>query len=300
MPREFDEFTITDEVIDRFQGTPDQRLKVIMEAVVRHTHALVKETRLTEAEWNFAIEFLTRTGQICTDRRQEFILLSDTLGVSMLVDSINNAVPQGATPSTVLGPFFLQDAPRAENGSVIDSGDMHGGEPLYAEATFTDLDGNPIVGARVDVWHSDEDGNYDIQYGPQAPLNRRARFLTGDDGRVTFWTTLPAAYPIPYDGPVGQMLAATDRHPWRPAHLHYRIDAPGFQRLTTHIFVNGDKYLESDAVFGVKASLVHDFPLQPAGRAPDGRVMQEPFRHLTWNFKLPRLNELASPVPAAG
>jgi hydroxyquinol 1,2-dioxygenase len=294
MPKEFDQFTITDEVIDRFKNTPNPRLKAIMEAVVRHAHALVKETQVTEEEWNFAIDFLTRTGQICNDRRQEFILLSDTLGISMLVDSINNAVPAGATESTVLGPFFVQDAPLVENGSVIDLADAHSGQPLYAEATFMDLNGRPIEGATVEVWHSDQDGNYDIQYGPDAALNRRARFVTGKDGRVTFWTSLPAAYPIPYDGPVGQMLAATNRHPWRPAHLHYRVDAPGCKRLTTHIFVNGDQYLESDAVFGVKKSLVDDFPERPAGIAPDGRVMTEPYRHLKWSFKLPRIQQFAS------
>jgi hydroxyquinol 1,2-dioxygenase len=294
MPREFDQFTITAEVIDRFKSTPNPRLKQVMEAVVRHAHALVIETQLTEEEWRFAIDFLTRTGQMCSDRRQEFILLSDTLGISMLVDAINNGVPAGATQSTVLGPFFVQDAPSAKNGSVIDLGDDHSGQPLYAEATFTDLEGNPIENAKVDVWHSDEDGNYDIQYHPAVPLTRRARFLTGNDGRVTFWTSLPAAYPIPYDGPVGQMLAATKRHPWRPAHLHYMVDAPGFKHLTTHIFVNGDQYLESDAVFGVKKSLVDDFPERHAGTAPDGRVMDRPYRHLVWHFKLPRLDQMAS------
>ena len=293
MPREFDQFTITAEVIDRFKNTPDPRLKQLMEAVVRHAHALVKETQLTEAEWSFAIDFLTRTGQMCTDRRQEFILLSDTLGISMLVDAINNGVPPGATESTVLGPFFVQEAPLAKNGSVIDLDDDHSGQPLYAEATFTDLEGKSIENAKVDVWHSDEDGNYDIQYGPAAPLTRRARFFTGKDGRVTFWTSLPAAYPIPHDGPVGQMLTAAKRHPWRPAHLHFMVEAPGFKHLTTHIFVNGDEYLESDAVFGVKKSLVDDFPERPAGTAPDGRAMDRPYRHLVWHFKLPRLDQVA-------
>jgi hydroxyquinol 1,2-dioxygenase len=299
MPREFDQFTITDEVIDRFKNTPNPRLKQLMEAVVRHAHALVKETQLTETEWSFAIDFLTRTGQTCSDRRQEFILLSDTLGISMLVDAINNAVPAGATQSTVLGPFFVQDAPVAQNNSRIDLDDDHGGQPLYAEATFTDLQGNPIESAKVDVWHSDEQGNYDIQYGPDASLTRRARFVTGKDGRVTFWTSLPAAYPIPYDGPVGQMLAAANRHPWRPAHLHYMVDAPGFKHLTTHIFVNGDQYLESDAVFGVKKSLVDDFPERPAGTAPDGSIVDRPYRHLVWHFKLPRLDQMLPGASAA-
>jgi hydroxyquinol 1,2-dioxygenase len=212
----------------------------------------------------------------------------------MLVDAINNCVPAGATQSTVLGPFFVRDAPSATNGSVIDLGDAHSGQPLYVESTFTDLEGNPIENAKVDVWHSDQDGNYDIQYGPDVQLTRRARFSTGKDGRVAFWTSLPAAYPIPHDGPVGQMLAAARRHPWRPAHLHFMVDAPGFKHLTTHVFVKGDQYLESDAVFGVKKSLVDDFPEHPAGTAPDGRLTDRSYRHLVWHFKLPRLEMLRS------
>lgn len=283
--RELDENSITDEVLRRFEGCENPRLKQLLDGLVRHLHDFVREQAVTEAEWVYAIEFLTRTGQMCDDKRQEFILLSDTLGVSTLVDAINNRPAPGATQSTVLGPFFVEDAPAAEQGADIDPGGLGGGEPLFVDVTITDPAGKPVGGATVDVWHSDTEGFYDVQREGGA-LARRARFVSDPEGRLRFRSTTPAAYPIPYDGPVGDMLKATNRHPWRPAHVHFMISAPGFRRLVTHVFVDGDPYLDSDAVFGVKESLIDAFPRQPAGAAPDGTPAPEPYRLLRYRFGL--------------
>ena len=283
--RELDEHNITDEVLRRFEGCSDARLKQVMTSLVCHLHDFVREVRLTEAEWNYAINFLTRAGQISDDRRQEMILLSDTLGVSTLVDSVNNPPAPGATQSTVLGPFFVDAAPEAESGADIDPGEAGGGEPLFVDARVVDPSGAPVAGAVVDVWHSDAEGLYDVQR-PEGELARRARFTTDAEGRLRFRTTMPASYPIPDDGPVGDMLKATGRHPWRPAHVHFMITAPGFRRLVTHVFVDGDTYLDSDAVFGVKESLIDAYPVRPAGTAPDGTPMARPFHVLTYNFGL--------------
>ena len=283
--RELDQRTITDETTQRFDNCADSRLKQVMTALVRHLHNFVREVELTEDEWAFAIDFLTRTGQMCNDTRQEFILLSDTLGVSTLVDGLNNRMPPGATRSTVLGPFFVEAAPEAESGSDIDGGSGRG-EPLYAEAFVGDTEGRPVAGATVDVWHSDDEGYYDVQRGDGKTLARRARFITDADGRIHFWSTLPASYPVPHDGPVGEMLKATGRHPWRPAHVHFMIRASGYHRLITHIFVAGDQYLDSDAVFGVKESLVKEYESRRPGIAPDGKVMDRPYRTLFYRFGL--------------
>jgi hydroxyquinol 1,2-dioxygenase len=290
-PVELDEQSITPHVIQTFAGCTDARLKQIMTVVVTKAHEAVRELDLTTAEWEFAIDFLTRVGQISDSRRQEMILLSDTLGISTLVDAINNRAPAGSTQSTVLGPFHVDNAPAGTLGENIDTGDK-GGEPTYVDVRIRDLDGKPIVGAKVDVWHSDEDGFYDVQYGPEAGLTRRAKFTADAEGHVWFWSSLPSKYPIPDDGPVGQMLSAVGRHPWRPAHLHFWITAPGYKPLVTHIFVEESDYLDSDAVFGVKASLVDDFPTQPAGTAPDGTKIPTPYRLLNWDFRLPRLDQL--------
>ncbi len=283
--RELDDQSITQEVLRRFEGCPNPRLKQLLNGLVRHIHDFVREEAVTEAEWVYAIEFLTRTGKISDQSRQEFILLSDTLGVSTLVDAINNRPAPGATQSTVLGPFFVEDAPLAEQGADIDPGGKGGGAPLFVDVNVTDPSGKPVAGATVDVWHSDTEGFYDVQR-EGGELERRARFVTDEAGRLRFRTTTPAAYPIPYDGPVGDMLKATDRHPWRPAHVHFMIVAPGFRRLITHVFVDGDQYLDSDAVFGVKESLIDAFPFQPAGVAPDGTQQPQPYRLLRYRFGL--------------
>jgi hydroxyquinol 1,2-dioxygenase len=282
--RDFDENNITAAVIDRFKNTPDPRLKEIITSLVQHLHDFVRDVEPTEAEWWKAIEYLTRTGQLCTDRRQEFILLSDTLGVSMLVDAINHRFAEGATETTVLGPFYIQNPPEASFGA-----DIHGaakGEPLYIDGSILSQDGKPVANAIVDVWHSDAEGFYDVQKTELDEPTLRARFHSDAQGRFRFWTILPRYYPIPNDGTVGEMLQATARHPYRPAHVHFKIIADGHETLVTHLFVDGDQYLDSDAVFAVKNSLIRNFTHQAPGIAPDGRKMETPWRKLHSDFVL--------------
>lgn len=276
-----DERTITDVVLRRLEGASSPRARQVSEALVRHLHAFVREIEPTMEEWAAGIDFLTRTGHMCTPTRQEFILLSDTLGVSMLVDAINHQAP-GVTESTVLGPFYVDDPPVAELGADISGG--CGGERLYVDGTVGGPDGTPIAGATLDTWHSDTEGYYDVQHGGETYM--RARFTTDEEGRFRFWSIVPSSYPIPHDGPVGEMLEAQGRHPYRPAHVHFLVDAPGYERLVTHLFVAGDKYLRSDAVFAVKESLVCELDRRPAGTAPDGTTLSEPFAHLTYDFVL--------------
>ena len=231
------------------------RVREVMASLVKHLHAFAKEANLTQEEWEYTVHFLTRTGQICTEERQEFILLSDTLGLSMLVDAISNRKPQGATESTVLGPFYVANAPVREMGSNISLDGK--GESCLFTGRILDLALNPIEGACVDVWSDNADGFYDVQQPDIQPKwNNRGRFFTGADGVYSFRGIKPVSYPIPDDGPVGQMLAHLGRHPYRPAHMHYMITAPGFAKLVTHTFVGGDPYLTSDAVFGVKKTLI--------------------------------------------
>lgn len=283
--RNFNENTITDAVLERIQNAADPRIKQVSEALVRHLHAFVREVRPTQTEWEQGIDFLTRTGQMCDDKRQEFILLSDTLGVSMLVDAINHPLPDGATETTVLGPFFVQAAPEKELGEDI-SGGMKG-DPLIVTGTVATPDGRPIPGATIDVWHSDNDGYYDVQQLDDiGHLAMRARFFADENGAFSFWSIKPAAYPVPHDGPVGQMLEAQGRHPWRPAHVHFMIAAPGYETLVTHVFEAGDKYLDSDVVFGVKDSLIRDYKPRDPGLAPDGWQMNVPYYYLNYDFGL--------------
>lgn len=281
--RNFDEFTITDAVLQRMAGAERSRTRGISEALVRHLHAFVREIEPTQSEWEAAIDFLTRTGQMCSDKRQEFVLLSDTLGVSMLVDAINHRLPGHATETTVLGPFYVEAAPEQVSGADI-SGGMPG-EPMLMTGSVADGQGKPIAGATVDVWHSDDDGYYDVQRAADV-LAMRGRFHTDHAGRFSFWSIKPAAYPVPHDGPVGEMLAAQGRHPWRPAHVHFRISAPGCEQLVTHLFVAGDQYLDSDVVFGVKDSLVRELEHLPAGIAVDGRTIDGPYCRLDYDFSL--------------
>jgi protocatechuate 3,4-dioxygenase beta subunit len=257
-PRPTTEDDITNEVLRRFDATQDPRLKQIMQSLVKHVHAFLKDVQLTEAEWWKGIEFLTKTGQMCSDVRQEFILLSDTLGVSMVTDLISNRKPVGATESTVFGPFHRDGAPHKEYGADIVSADRHGAT-TYISGRVLDLKGSPIEGAELDVWQAAADGLYDVQDTSLKDMNMRGKFTTGKDGRFLVKTTRPVAYQIPSDGPVGQMLKATNRHPWRPAHVHFVVSAPGYAPVTTHIFDSIDKYLDEDAVFGVKNSLIAEF-----------------------------------------
>lgn len=234
------------------------RLAQVMAGLVTHLHAFAKDVHLTQEEWEYAIGFLTRTGQICSGERQEFILLSDVLGFSMLVDAINNRRPAGATENTVFGPFHVDNAPELPMGSNISLDGK--GESCWFEGMVIDLHGNPIAGARVDVWSDNADGFYDVQQPDIQPKwNNRGVFITGPDGRYAFQGIKPVSYPIPDDGPVGQMLGHLGRHPYRPAHMHYLVTANGFEKLVTHTFVGDDFYLSSDAVFGVKKTLIAPF-----------------------------------------
>ena len=254
----FTEANSTETVNGRMSPDTDARLQKVMSSLVRHLHDFAKEVQLTQDEWERAVDFLTRTGQICSAERQEFILLSDVLGLSMLVDAINNRRPEGATQNTVFGPFHVPDAPIREMGANISLDGK--GESCLFEGRVLDLDGQPVEGACVDVWSDNADGFYDVQQPDIQPRwNNRGRFITGADGAYSFRGIKPVSYPIPDDGPVGQMLGHMGRHPYRPAHMHYLVTAPGFQKLVTHTFVGGDAYLTSDAVFGVKDTLVAPF-----------------------------------------
>lgn len=248
----------------RMGETTAPRLAEVMACLVKHLHAFAKECQLRQSEWEQGIDFLTRTGQICSQERQEFILLSDVLGFSMLVDAINNRRPDGATENTVFGPFHVADAPIRQMGENISLDGK--GESCLFSGRVVDLQGNPIAGACVDVWSDNADGYYDVQQPDIQPKwNNRGRFITGADGRYSFRGIRPVSYPIPDDGPVGQMLEQLGRHPYRPAHMHYLVTAEGYEKLVTHTFVGGDGYLDSDAVFGVKSSLIAPYEAVEGG-----------------------------------
>ena len=254
----FTEERSVEAVNERMGPEVSPRLRQVMTSLVSHLHAFAKEVQLTQEEWEYGIAFLTKTGQICSNERQEFILLSDTLGLSMLVDAINNRRPPGATENTVLGPFHVAGAPLREMGENI-SLDGKGEGCLY-EGRVIDVNGEPIAGAQVDVWSDNDEGFYDVQQLDIQPRwNNRGRFVTGADGAYRFIGIKPVSYPIPDDGPVGQMLNHLGRHPYRPAHMHYIVSAPHYQKLVTHIFVGNDVYIESDTVFGVKKTLIGPF-----------------------------------------
>ncbi|MER2133292.1 MAG: dioxygenase [Arthrobacter sp.] len=263
---------LVDLVVRSFENCQDERLKFLLQALVKHVHAYLREVRLTEAEWERAIEFLTKAGHITDDRRQEFILLSDVLGISMQTIAINNEAYANATEATVFGPFFVENSPEVPVGGDIAFGAA--GQACWVEGTVTGTDGAPIPGARIEVWEADEDGFYDVQYGDDRTA-ARAHLFADADGMYSFWAITPTPYPIPHDGPVGQMLEATGRSPMRASHLHFMVTAPERRRLVTHIFVRGDEIGWADSVFGVKESLIKDFEVQAAGTpTPDGRSVQ--------------------------
>ena len=261
---------LIERVLASFAQTQDPRLKTVMESLARHLHAFIRDVRLTEDEWNAAIEFLTAVGHITDDRRQEFVLLSDVLGASMQTIAVNNEAYENATEGTVFGPFFVEDAPEIPIGGDIAGGAS--GQPCWVEGTVTDTSGQPVPGARIEVWEADDDGFYDVQY-TDGRVAGRAHLQADDEGRYSFWALTPTPYPIPHDGPVGQLLERVGRSPVRAAHLHFMVTAPQLRTLVTHIFVTGDPQLEiGDSVFGVKDSLIKDFVEQPAGTpGPDGR-----------------------------
>jgi catechol 1,2-dioxygenase len=284
--RDFNENTATAAVIERMAGAKDARFKEIMTSVVTHLHAAIREVEPTLDEWMAAIQFLTATGHKSDDKRQEFILLSDTLGVSMLVDAINNRKPSGATESTVLGPFHVAGAPERKMGDSISLDGK--GDPAFVSGRVVDQEGKPIEGALLDVWQTSSDGFYDIQDPNQPEMNLRGLFKTGKDGRFWFRTVKPSSYPIPTDGPVGKMLLAMGRHPMRPAHIHFIVGAAGFEPVTTHIFVEGDEYLDSDAVFGVKDSLIEPFAKTDDATEAKRLGLPNPFYKAEHTFALVR------------
>jgi hydroxyquinol 1,2-dioxygenase len=249
---------LVQEVVDRFAATPDPRLREILTSLVRHLHGFIRETRLTEREWMQGIEFLTAVGHTCDDKRQEFILLSDVLGASMQVVALQSERPAGCTESTVFGPFHVEGAPRIANGGDIANGAR--GEPCTVFGSVRNSEGDPIADAEVDVWQSDDDGLYDVQRPGLQAAQGRGVLRTDAQGRFWFTSVVPVPYPIPTDGPVGRLLDASRRSAWRPAHLHVRIVAPGYDTLITHVFRAGDPHLESDPVFGVRPSLVSSWP----------------------------------------
>jgi catechol 1,2-dioxygenase len=263
---------ITNAAIGSFDGCANLRLREIMRALVRHLHAFATDVSLTEDEWAAAIQLLTATGKITDDKRQEFILWSDALGVSMLVDALAHSLSADgrATESTVLGPFWTPDAPLRGYGESI--AEQASGTPALVHGRVLAVDGRPIAGAQLDIWQNGDDGLYSVQ-DPEAPeAHLRGRFTSRDDGSYAFVGVRPVPYTIPDNGPVGAMLEATGRHPWRPAHIHMIVTAPGYQRLQTHIFDSASPYLDSDAVFAVKQSLIREFiaragddPERPAG-----------------------------------
>lgn len=275
------ERAVTDAVVASFADAPDARYRQVMTSLVEHLHGFVRDVRLTEAEWAQAIAFLRGCGDITTDTRQEFILLSDVLGLSMLTIGVNNPAtgsgPGAATEATVFGPFFVEGSPETPLGGDVSQGAK--GPPCWVEGTVTDTAGRPVAGARIEVWEADEDGFYDVQLdgGPEAGMTGRGHLFSDTDGSYRFWSVLPASYPIPDDGPVGDLLAAAGRSSYRPAHIHLMVTAPGLRTLVTHVFVAGDDHLGSDAVFGVKDSLVLDFAEQPPGPAPEGRTVGGPW-----------------------
>jgi len=261
---------ITAAAVASFDGADDERLRRLAQVLTRHLHAFATEVGLTQGEWEECIRILTETGHITDDRRQEFILWSDTLGLSMLVDALANPVPSGATESTVLGPFYVPGSPLRPYGASI--AEEAAGAPAWVHGKVLDLDGGPIAGAELDVWQNGDDRLYAVQ-NPETPEDHlRGRFTTRDDGSYAFLAVRPVPYTIPADGPVGKMLAATGRHPWRPAHVHMIVRAPGYRTLATHIFDRESEYLGSDAVFAVKPSLLREFARRPADdpERPDG------------------------------
>ena len=285
MPQ-FNDTELTAAVVKSFEETPDPRVKFLMEELVKSLHDFVRRTDLSFDEWGYAIDFLTRVGQKCNPGRQEFILLSDVLGVSMLVDAVNHREREGATETTVLGPFYVGEHKPVPHGTDISAN--LGGERMFVQSRVTDLEGKPLAGAAVDVWHADDDGYYDLQrpdYETQGPSSR-ARFITDADGRFFFRTILPCSYPIPTDGPVGEMILQVRRHAYRPAHIHFLVDAPGYEPLVTHVFIEGDKYLDSDVVFGVKNDLVSRVEKRSDQTMPDGKPAAAPWHLMSYEFRM--------------
>ena len=282
--REFDEKSITRAVIGRLSECHDPRFKRVMSSLITHLHDFVRDVKLTEDEWFTAIQFLTDVGTTCTDKRQEFILLSDTLGVSVLVITLNHPADQGSAESTVMGPFYWEGAPDLPRGSNLAVGVK--GEPTFYSGRVLSADGRPLENALLDIWSGDGDGNYYMQLPQETGMKARGRIHTDAEGRYWFRSIRPTFYPVPTDGPVGRMLRHMGRHPYRPGHIHMIVSAPDHLPVTTHLFVAGSDYLDSDAVFGVKESLVAQFDRHAAGIGPDGERIDTSFYTVNYDFRL--------------
>ena len=293
--RDFDETSITQAVVGRLAESDDPRFKRVMTALISHLHEFVREVKLTEPEWLTAIEFLTDVGRTCTDKRQEFILLSDTLGVSVLVITLNHPADQGSVESTVLGPFYWEGAPELPRGSNLAEGVT--GEPTFYSGRVLGVDSRPLANALLDIWSGDGEGNYDMQMPAETGMRARGRIRTDAAGRYWFRSILPTFYPVPTDGPVGRMLRKMGRHPYRPGHIHMIVSAPGYLPVTTHLFVAGSQYLDSDAVFGMKQSLVAQFDQHAPGIGPDGARLDTRFYTVNYDFRL-RPAGAATPIEA--
>jgi protocatechuate 3,4-dioxygenase beta subunit len=280
---------ITQNVLESMAHAPNQRLKAVMTSLIEHLHGFIREVELTQDEWALAIQFLTRTGQMCDDKRQEFILLSDVTGVTMLVDAINHRSPDGATESTIFGPFYREGATELPMGASISQDGR--GEPAVVTGRVLSTDGMPIPNALLDIWETNENGLYEQQDPNQPDMNLRGKFRTDSEGRYCFVGIKPVSYPIPDDGPVGQLLRSLGRHPYRPAHIHLLVSAAGFVPVTTHLFVQGDPYLDSDAVFGTKDSLVVEFVRHDSPEEAARYQVTAPFFTVEYDFILKPLEK---------
>ena len=277
------EANLTDIARERWNNIPDPRLRAIMTSLVKHIHAFVRDIEPTEAEWATAIDWLTRTGKMSSDKRQEFILFSDVLGVSMLVDAINHRLATGATPTTVTGPFHIHGSPEFADGANMADGAP--GVPCFVSGFVRDLDGRPIEGAVLDVWQTDGEGLYEDQRDTQGPY-MRGLYRSQGDGSYAVRTVAPIAYTIPMDGTVGEVMNRTNISHMRPAHIHFAISAPGYRGCVTHLFQNGDEFIETDVVYGVKAPLIVEFVKKPPGKTPTGETVSTPFYEVRYDFVL--------------
>ena len=276
--------TITDQAIARWKTSHDPRLAELMTAAIKHLHAFAKEVNLTHEEWIGGLNYLASVGHMCSDNRSEFILLSDVLGLSMLTVMLNDKLPKGATPHTVLGPFYVDDSPELAQGGNMAEGIE--GEPCYITGHVRNLKGEPIVGAKLDMWQADEEGIYEVQLTDHEGPYLRGIYHSGTDGRYVVKTIAPLGYAIPMDGPVGDLIRKTDISYFRPAHIHFIMTAPGYQKIITHLFKRGTEYLETDVVYGVKEELVTDFKKNPPGITPTGERSDTPFWTIEYDFTL--------------
>jgi hydroxyquinol 1,2-dioxygenase len=295
--RNLTEENVTEAVLASIANTSDPRLKEVMTSLIRHLHAFVREVEPSEQEWFRGIQFLTQIGQMCDEQRQEFILLSDILGVSILVDAINHRSPAGVTDSSVLGPFYREGAPELPMDAHI--GGQGEGEPLLVSGQVRDEQGRPLAGALLDVWQTAPNGLYETQDENQPEYNLRGRFRTDSEGRYSFRTVMPVSYPVPTDGPVGKLLGALGRHAYRPAHIHFIVCAEGFEPVVTQLFVQGDQYLDSDVVFGVKNSLVVQAQREGEPSQAGEQRVAAPFYRIDYDFGLQAASAVPAPAPAA-